>query len=463
MPLPNKTWTTSYPTSQDTVGVEQGNLTNDTSPGALDGHRTLVEHLHALRDKLQAVAEYVGDASNLPTGSLREFLNLMSAKGDLLTRNASGRVRLPIGTDTHVLTADSSEASGMKWAAAAGGASPLTTKGDIYTYDTGNQRLPVGADGTVLTADSAEATGNKWASFLTGIDYVQFDTTFSGSTAEGRLQWNSSDGTLDVGMPGGTVNLQLGQELHVRAKNSTGSQIDNGKVVYISGASGQRPEITLADNSAPATSAKTIGMATEDIGNGQNGYVAINGLVRGLNTGSFTDGDELWLGTSGDVVNVQPTAPTCIISMGYCVYSHATDGIILVSIRKHMKISEASDVNVSGIADGEVLAWSVSNSRFENTAPSGGGSTPHEKEYATTGAETPGATVTFGPLTGTPRGGGTADTPTGYDILVFRNGKKMKYSATPATYDEYFYDTINNEIDVLASGDADDYEVVYGS
>ena len=42
-------------------------------------------------------------------------------------------------------------------------ASPLTTKGDLYTHDTDDQRLPVGSDGQVLTADSAEATGMKWA------------------------------------------------------------------------------------------------------------------------------------------------------------------------------------------------------------------------------------------------------------------------------------------------------------
>jgi hypothetical protein len=41
--------------------------------------------------------------------------------------------------------------------------SPLTTKGDIYTYDTGEQRLPVGTDNSVLVADSAEATGLRWA------------------------------------------------------------------------------------------------------------------------------------------------------------------------------------------------------------------------------------------------------------------------------------------------------------
>lgn len=45
----------------------------------------------------------------------------------------------------------------------AGAVSPLTTKGDVYTFSTSDARLGVGANDTVLTADSAQATGLKWA------------------------------------------------------------------------------------------------------------------------------------------------------------------------------------------------------------------------------------------------------------------------------------------------------------
>ncbi len=45
---------------------------------------------------------------------------------------------------------------------AAGTPSPLTTKGDIYTFSTVNDRLPIGTINQVLIADSSASTGNKW-------------------------------------------------------------------------------------------------------------------------------------------------------------------------------------------------------------------------------------------------------------------------------------------------------------
>lgn len=87
-------------------------------------------------------------------------LSPMTTLGDLIYGGAAGAgTRLPIGSAGQVLTVS----GGVPTWAAAAAASPLTTKGDLYTFDTGNQRLPVGTNGQVLTADSTQATGIKWA------------------------------------------------------------------------------------------------------------------------------------------------------------------------------------------------------------------------------------------------------------------------------------------------------------
>lgn len=122
----------------------------------------------------------------------------LTTKGDLFGFNTDA-ARIPIGTNTFVLTADSGEALGLKWAAVPSG-DPLTTKGDLFTFDTDAQRLAVGANTFVLTADSAEATGIKWAAPAAGggnaFDELAADTNYSMLGELARTGSQRTDSTI---------------------------------------------------------------------------------------------------------------------------------------------------------------------------------------------------------------------------------------------------------------------------
>ena len=86
---PDTLWGTRYPAAQDVVGVDQPDLVNDSRLHVPDGSHILKEHLHALRDKLDAAARKVGDDSLRPSGCLAEKLAACSWEREYLARGVA--------------------------------------------------------------------------------------------------------------------------------------------------------------------------------------------------------------------------------------------------------------------------------------------------------------------------------------------------------------------------------------
>ena len=180
------------------------------------------------------------------------------------------------------------------------------------------------------------------------------------------LTWNATDFTLDMPLNG--VTVQLGQETVARILNNTGSTLLNGKVVRVTGASGQRLTAALADNSSDITSATILGIMTQDVLNNQQGFATLAGLVRDLNTSSFAEGDVLYLGSSGVITNVKPVTPLHLVTVGYCVRSHATQGSIFSHPQNGYELDELHDVLITSAQNNDVLSWNSTGSYWENVA-----------------------------------------------------------------------------------------------
>jgi len=111
-------------------------------------------------------------------------LNPETTTGDIAYRSATANVntRLALGTAGQVLRVNSG-ATAPEWATTAD-QTPLTTKGDLFGFDTADARIPIGTNGHVLTADSTQSLGLKWAAPASagGMDLVKTQTIGSGVT-----------------------------------------------------------------------------------------------------------------------------------------------------------------------------------------------------------------------------------------------------------------------------------------
>lgn len=232
---------------------------------------------------------------------------------------------------------------------------------------------------------------------VTAIDSVIFDTTYTptGSESQGTLYWNSVDGTLDVVLNG--VNLHSGQQLYFYGKAS--GDITKGALVQFAGVQGDHilmKECVVSEIQANPT--YLIGVASESLTNGSFGYVCWFGYVNDVYTDTPDNGDSAnWVAgdvlyfsnTTGGLTKTAPTVPDTKIEVAAVtkIQTGASQtGRLLVRPTIYHKLEDASDVDVSGIADGNVLVWDDTNTKW--IAGSAGGIT-YYGEYDTDPAVSP--------------------------------------------------------------------------
>jgi hypothetical protein len=182
--------------------------------------------------------------------------------------------------------------------------SPLSTKGDIWVYGTGNTRLPVGVDGQTLMADSAEDSGLAWGVPAGGSGATENGTsvrlgsgtsfannarvTVYGVNAGSSVGQDNFFGGYNVkgGTASGSFNTFLGSRINELANDITGGILIGRQIQpYVSSA----VYIGSSPNDVRYTGAVIIGpshtLPTSSTWTGANGVsVIIGSTINDSNT-----------------------------------------------------------------------------------------------------------------------------------------------------------------------------------
>jgi hypothetical protein len=233
------------------------------------------------------------NATNITSGTLaiaRGGTGIGSyTTGDLIVGSGSTLVKLPVGTNTHVLTADSTAGGGMRWAAATNGTvttvsgvSPLSVSNPTTTPTISVAAASTSAAGVVQLTNSTSTTSSTIAATATAVksayDLADAALPKSGGTMTGNLQLNSSSSvvfqgtsfntTLNIVNPSATRTISL--------PNASGTILVGGDTGTL--ASLNVTSSTIPSNGLYLPATNTIALSTNG---GRKFSVDANGFANG--------------------------------------------------------------------------------------------------------------------------------------------------------------------------------------
>ena len=301
------------------------------------------------------------------------------------------------------------------------GASPLAGSTSLVTLGTvttgvwnatpitnsylANSSITIGSTSISLGSTASTLTSVTMAT-PTISSYETYTATSAPSYNAGRLWYDSTVNSLAYYNDVTNNTLHIGEEIQLKVYNNTGSTINIGQPVYVTSTSSgyTYPNVDLAIANS-LTTGNVIGLANQAIPTGTAGYVTTIGLIQGINTGSYTVGDTLYLSpySAGFYQNTIP--PTgYAIKLGTVAYVNSSNGAIYIN-KSILSVQAGNIVGQVALANGGTNA--------NLTAVAGGIVYSGASALAISAAGTSGQVLTSGG-TGAP----TWSTPTAYATVT---------------------------------------------
>jgi hypothetical protein len=286
------------------------------------------------------------------------------------------------------------------------GSSPLTTKGDLFTYSTVNVALPVGTNGQVLSSDSTTLTGLKWVA-VSGTGTVTTVSVVTANGISGSVATSTTTPaiTLTLGVitptsvngltlasqavgftiAGGTTSKTLTVPLDASVSGTnTGDNSANSTYTIGSQTQAYNSNLTAINQALTTTSSPSFTTVTANLtGNASGTSANVTGIVLPLNGGTGIannnaqtvtgSGNYAFTRTLTNTTNVTfPTTGTLATLAGSEALTNkslngmtvtASTGTFTLTNSKTLSVSDTTTLatNAITLGGGEVITFSASN------------------------------------------------------------------------------------------------------
>jgi hypothetical protein len=212
----------------DSAGTAVWAADNDTTYSVGDGGLTQNNFTNTLKTKLDGIEASADVTDSTNVNSAGAVMNSdLDGKGEILIGDGSGDpTALAVGTNNYVLTADSGEATGVKWAAAAGGGTDTTYSISCVDGDNSDEekiRLTAGGDGS--GTDDVVLEAGTGLSIARDGDKITFTNTVTDTNTQRGIDDTPVDGQTAESISSNWAydhNAGTGNSAHVPAAGSSG-------------------------------------------------------------------------------------------------------------------------------------------------------------------------------------------------------------------------------------------------